>query len=239
MTGTYAESFTDGGAAEDAQVPQVQAAGDQGPTQEEILEMLVISRLASELEQFEDALLTKLSDQLDSMHDMVNRELQSRQDGMTRQEAEAFLEDRLEELRGMVTGELQARQEGMSLPAVEGLLNERLDGQTAFLMEKIVDAGRSRDSELILSEPFREKVREAARLEAESMTSIKAVEVADGIARSAAKIMPDPGLESIAGEFEAKLEQLKHQAFGRARWYAVFAAIIGMASAAVVHYLGF
>ncbi len=67
----------------------------------------------------------------------------------------------------------------------------------------------------------------------------QAVEVADGIARSAAKEMLDPGLESIAGEFEAKLEQLKHQAFGRARWYAVFAAIIGMASAAAGHYLGF
>jgi len=238
MTGTYAESFTDGGAAEDAQVPQVQAAGDQGPTQEEILEMLVISRLASELEQFENALLTKLTDQLDSMHDMVNRELQSRQDGMTRQEAEAFLEDRLEELRGLVTGELQARQEGMSPQAVEGFLNERLDGQTAFLMQKIADAERSRDSDLLSSNPFREKVREAARQEAESMTSIKAVEVADEIAQSAAKKMLDPGLESIAGEFEAKLEQLKRQAFGRAGWYAVSAAIIGMASAAAGYYLG-
>ncbi len=239
MTGTDAESFTGGDVAEDAQVPQIQAAGDQGPAQEEVLEMMVNSRLTKELEQFENALLAKLGDQFDSMHDRVNRELQSRQDGMTRQEAEAFLEYRLEELRGLVTGELQARRESMSRQAVEALLNEHLDGQTAFMMQKLSDLGRSRDSELISSEPFREKVREAARQEAESVTSIKAEEVADGIARSAAKELLDPGLESIAGEFEAKLELLKHQAFGRARLYAVFAAIIGMASVVAGHYLGF
>jgi len=268
MTGTDAESFMDGDADGDAQVPRALETGDQGPTQEEVLELVVDSRLSKELEQFENAMLTKLTDQLDSMHDLINRELQSRQEGMTRQEVEAVLDDRLEALRALITGELQSRQEGMprqeveavlddrlealqglitgelqsrqkamDRQAVETLVNEGLDGQTAFFMQKIADV-RSRDSELISSEPFREKVQEMARQEAESATSVMAVGVADGTARSAAKELLDSGLESIAGEFEAKLEQLKHQAFGRAKWYAVFAAIIGMASAAAGYYLG-
>jgi hypothetical protein len=68
--------------------------------------------------------------------------------------------------------------------------------------------------------------------------AVEVAEVANGIAKSAAKELLDSGLESIAGEFEAKLDQLKQQAFGRARWYAVFAAIIGMASAAAGYYFG-
>lgn len=241
MTGTDAESFAEGDMVGEARVTRTLETEDRGPTQEEVLELLVASRLSKELEQFENAMLTKLTDQLDSIHDLVNRELGNRREGMTLQEAEALLEDRLEELRGLIAGERQARQEAMDRQAVELLLNERLDGQTAFFMQKIADVGRDRDSELISSEPFREKVAELAHKEAESASSVMAVEVAEvanGIAKSAAKELLDSGLESIAGEFEAKLDQLKQQAFGRARWYAVFAAIIGMVSATAGYYFG-
>jgi len=238
MTGTDIESFAEGDVVGEARAPRALEAEAQGPTQEEVLELVVASRLSKELEQFENAMLTKLTDQLDSIHDLVNRELGSRREGMTLQEAEAFLEDRLEELRILITAERQAGREAMDRQAVEVLLNERLDGQTAFFMQKIADLGRGEDSELFSSEPFRQKVKEAARQEAESATSTMAAEVAEGIARSASKELVDSGLESIAGEFEAKLDQLKQQAFGRARWYAVFAAIIGMVSAAAGYYFG-
>ena len=166
MTGTDAESFAEGDVVGEARATRTLETQDRGPTQEEVLELLVASRLSKELEQFENAMLTKLTDQLDSIHDLVNRELGSRREGMTLQEAESLLEDRLEELRGLIAGERQARQEAMDRQAVEMLLNERLDGQTAFFMQKIADVGRDRDSELISSEPFREKVAELAHKEA-------------------------------------------------------------------------
>ncbi|MCP3869999.1 MAG: response regulator, partial [Gammaproteobacteria bacterium] len=89
------ESSTSSGTTEDQQAG-IRAVPDPGPTQEQVIDLMVASRVSKAFEQFESTANDKLRKELSEMLTSVERKLESRPEGMTRKEVESFVAEQLE-----------------------------------------------------------------------------------------------------------------------------------------------